>query len=68
MGINNERMIPKLYKDRCCGCTACYVVCPVNAIFMEADEEGFLYPKVCAKTCIRCYQCVKVCGLDAMRK
>ena len=35
--------VPKLYigKDLCCGCTACYAVCPKSAIKMQEDEEGF---------------------------
>lgn len=30
-------------KKKCCGCTACYSVCPVDAIDMVEDNEGFLY-------------------------
>ena len=35
--------IPILYsrKEECCGCTACYAICPKDAISMVADEEGF---------------------------
>ena len=31
------------YEDKtlCCGCTACSLVCPKNAITMQEDEEGF---------------------------
>ena len=40
--------IPVLYKrkEECCGCTACYAICPKEAIYMEEDEEGFEYPKI----------------------
>ena len=31
---------------KCCGCTACYAVCPQNAITMQADSEGFKYPVI----------------------
>lgn len=48
-------------KEKCCGCTACMNICPNNAIEMEADEEGFLYPKINASSCIECGACVKVC-------
>ena len=42
-----EREIPVLYKrkEECCGCTACYAICPKEAISMVEDEEGFEYPK-----------------------
>ena len=58
------RKLPKLYekKSDCCGCSACYAICPVSAIFMEFDEEGFFYPLVDENKCIRCYQCIKVCS------
>lgn len=40
--------IPVLYKrkEECCGCTACYAICPKKAIFMVEDEEGFEYPQI----------------------
>lgn len=55
--------LPVLYKEKeeCCGCTACYAVCPVSAIAMVADEEGFEYPFVDGEKCVRCYGCLKVC-------
>ena len=33
-------------KNRCCGCSACSKICPVGAITMIEDEEGFLYPEI----------------------
>jgi formate hydrogenlyase subunit 6/NADH:ubiquinone oxidoreductase subunit I len=55
--------LPILYssKDDCCGCTACYAICPQSAISMITDEEGFDYPQINGEMCIRCYQCLKVC-------
>lgn len=47
-------------KGSCCGCAACYSACPVNAIIMEADEEGFVYPRI-KEHCINCGKCRKVC-------
>lgn len=61
---NEESRLPELYTKRsdCCGCAACGAVCPVNAIFMLPDEEGFLYPVVDAGLCIGCHRCLKVCA------
>lgn len=44
----SEKNIPVLYNTKadCCGCTACYAICPKQAITMEPDEEGFLYPLI----------------------
>lgn len=48
-------------KAKCCGCAACYSKCPVQAIRMEEDEEGFLYPLIDPEKCIDCGQCRAVC-------
>lgn len=66
----SQKSLPNLYKNRenCCGCSACYAICPVSAITMEPDEEGFLYPTVDAEKCIRCYRCLSVCAFKADQK
>lgn len=63
--MKNKNSIPKLYerKEECCGCTACYSICPQCAIIMEEDEEGFIYPLIDEKKCIRCKLCLKVCPI-----
>ena len=55
--------LPILYKEKseCCGCTACYAICPQKAIKMEKDEEGFEYPRVNFEKCIGCLACMRVC-------
>ncbi len=62
--VQESKDLPKLYTNKrdCCGCTACYAVCPSQAILMLPDEEGFLYPVVDAGKCIRCRQCLSVCA------
>ena len=53
--------IPMLFKKRedCCGCTACYAICPKDAITMIEDEEGFEYPQIDENKCVHCYQCMQ---------
>ncbi len=60
-----EKEIPILFKTKaeCCGCTACYAVCPKKAITMQEDKEGFLYPAIDQDKCIGCKQCLRVCPL-----
>ncbi len=54
-------MISFLNKENCCGCRACAAVCPCNAIIMNSDNEGFLYPVVDEAVCIDCNKCVSSC-------
>ena len=51
-------------KTKCCGCTACYSICPKTAISMVSDEEGFLYPIVNTSLCIGCGICNSVCPIE----
>ena len=44
----------------CTGCGVCKNVCPVNAIQMIANEEGFLHP-VIKDNCIDCGLCANKC-------
>lgn len=60
-----DKKTPILYaqKENCCGCTACYAVCPQNAIVMVQDEEGFDYPQINKDLCVCCGMCLRVCPL-----
>ena len=62
--------VPVLYatKDECCGCSACYAICPCRAITMVTDEEGFDYPEINSKKCVFCYQCLTVCPIKIWEK
>lgn len=50
--------------SKCCGCSACYSICPNNAIDMSFDEKGFLYPYIDINKCINCHLCNKVCAFS----
>jgi len=52
-------------KSNCCGCSACFSICPKNAISMLPDEEGFLYPHIDTTKCIECGLCKKVCAFQS---
>ena len=62
---NKELPILFKRKEECCGCTACYAVCPKGAISMVEDVEGFEYPKLDGEKCVKCYICLNVCPLKA---
>ena len=47
--------------ELCTGCTACAAVCPKGSITMEANADGFCYPRVEEATCVNCGLCTKVC-------
>lgn len=66
--MNKELPILFKEKEECCGCSACFAVCPVRAIYLEADEEGFLYPQIVVEKCVRCYQCLEVCPFKSKVK
>ena len=57
---------PILHEDasECCGCGACVSVCPKDAITMQPDCYGFLYPSIDGDACIRCRLCLKVCAFN----
>lgn len=48
-------------KEACTGCGTCENICPVEAISMETDQEGFWYPAVNEEKCAHCGKCLKVC-------
>ena len=61
--INKE--VPNLFtcEEECCGCSACFSICPVGAILMKEDNKGFIYPEIKANNCIKCFQCKRVCPI-----
>lgn len=45
----------------CAGCRCCEKICPVEAIEMKENQEGFLEPVVNEEKCISCGLCLKRC-------
>lgn len=50
--------------ENCTGCGACFNKCPVNAIEMQEDREGFLIPVINKDKCINCGLCAKICPVN----
>lgn len=48
-------------KKDCCGCNVCVDICPVKAISLKTDDEGFWYPNVDVGLCTECKLCENRC-------
>lgn len=48
-------------KSKCCCCSACYNICPQNAIFIKEDEHGYKYPQIDTSKCVKCGLCKRIC-------
>lgn len=56
----------ELFSDKrdCCGCGVCASICPKQAISMQEDTAGFLYPFIDPGLCIDCGLCKKNCAFQ----
>ena len=57
-----EKIVLFHKKEQCCGCGACMNICPKQAISMEEDEYGFIYPHIDYEKCVSCGACKRVCA------
>lgn len=62
------KVIELASKENCTACMACKNVCPVQAIYLKSDEEGFIYPKIDYSKCIKCGKCRMVCSCLANKQ
>lgn len=56
--------VSQVAPSKCTGCSACMNVCPVDAIRMEADKQGFIMPVVDEEKCIDCGKCFNICPAE----
>lgn len=53
----------------CTACGACKNICPKDAIQMNEDSQGFLYPLIDKEKCVNCNFCKNVCkNIDLLTK
>ncbi len=51
-------------RELCCGCSACFSICPKKCIKMKEDKNGFLYPVIYEEKCINCGLCKASCPIQ----
>lgn len=56
-----ENTISIIKENECTGCGACFNKCPVQAIRMQENKEGFLFPQIDESACVHCGQCLNIC-------
>ena len=56
-----KRNISSPSSRSCTGCGACDAICPVSAIKMQLNDDGFYVPMVDIGRCIDCGRCQKAC-------
>lgn len=54
-------VLNRITDDTCTGCGACKNICPVEAIYMGQNSEGFLFPKIKREICVNCGLCAQIC-------
>lgn len=48
-------------EELCTGCGGCENICPVDAITMTENSEGFIMPSVDSGKCVSCQKCLSIC-------
>lgn len=48
----------------CSGCGACVDICPVEAITLGQDIDGFYKPQINTDRCVDCGKCYKLCPIN----
>lgn len=63
MNMNTINPVNKYEKD-CCGCGLCLNICPVSAISIDVDKDGYTYPSIDESKCIKCNKCRSLCVMN----
>ena len=58
--MNNDVSV-KVKVEQCTGCCVCQNICPVDAITMCENGEGFIHPVINETKCVDCGLCTKKC-------
>lgn len=71
--LEEERVVTNNKKlgmdmEKCTGCAACMNSCPVSAIEMKENKEGFLMPYIDQESCIHCSICDKICPILTVKR
>lgn len=48
--------------EKCTSCSACYAICPKNAIEFKISKNGFYRPVIDESLCVNCGYCKSVCA------
>lgn len=59
----NQKSKPYKITDLCCGCGTCAAVCPIQAITIQQNKEGFQHYTIDEDKCVRCGKCKTVCPM-----
>lgn len=60
----DKHFLPELASHiNCSGCMACGEVCPKKCISFVIGDDGFWYPQIDQKECIRCHACERACPI-----
>lgn len=65
MKQTQENNIRQISWERCAGCCLCANVCPVEAIEMRENAQGFLHPAINDNKCVNCGRCLERCPVHA---
>ena len=60
-----NRIDDEFFSHACTGCGACAELCPVTAISMTSDEQGFYRP-VISDACVHCGKCADYCPANSV--
>ena len=63
--LKNEKNFikEKSITNYCCGCGACKTICPVNAIEIKMDNDGFYQYFLDKNKCMNCGKCKNICPM-----